>query len=226
MIVKVCGMRESANMADVAAAGADWIGMIFTPESPRCVGMTPSHAGIIPDTIDTASSGTDIAGIRLAGVFTDAMPQEIITRTVTYGLDIIQLNGSETPTMMANLRKTVDPDIRRGIKMVKTISIGDKADIDRCRMYEDVTDFFLFDIRCTADGGSGIEACREAIDSYRGRIPFLLGGDIRPEDAARILTISNPLLAGVDLDTRFETAPAVKDAALVKAFISRLKGRR
>ncbi len=225
MIIKVCGMRDRANMADVAAAGADWLGMIFWPGSPRCVGMTKSEAGIIPDTADTASACREIGGITRVGVFVDATPQEIITRTVAYGLDVIQLHGCETPTMMANLRKTIDPDIRPGIKLMKTISIGDVADMDRYRMYEEVADYFLFDTRCATAGGSGRKFGWDAIGRYGGSRPFLLSGGIGPDDVERIRAVSHPMLAGIDLNSRFETAPAVKDAALIRTFISKLRAR-
>lgn len=223
MIVKVCGMRDRANITDVAAAGADWIGMIFWPHSPRCVGMVSSEAGIIPDTGDAGCGSGDIEGIKRVGVFVDEMPQNIITRTVVYGLDIIQLHGSETPVMMANLRRTIDPDIRPGIKLMKTISIGSSADIEKYRMYEDVADYFLFDTQCATAGGSGRKFDWRAIEAYRGRVPFLLSGGIGPDDAERIAGIKHPMLAGIDINSRFETAPARKDAGLVKEFISKLK---
>ena len=116
MIVKVCGMRDGENIRQVAELGVDWIGMIFWDKSPRNVTMIPTYAGIIPDrgSLTTPFPSESKEGLepKYVGVFVDEMPQSIITRVVNYKLDLIQLHGHETPTMIRNLRRTLDPDIR------------------------------------------------------------------------------------------------------------------
>ena len=125
MIIKVCGMRDGENIRQVAELGVDWIGMIFWPKSPRNVTMIPTHAGIIPD------RGTDIGNFKAkrVGVFVDEMAQNIITRVVNFQLDLIQLHGHETPTLIRNLRRTLDPDIRPGVKFIKAIAVESCDDI-------------------------------------------------------------------------------------------------
>lgn len=224
MIVKVCGMRDGQNISDVVAAGADWIGMIFYPKSPRYVTMTPSLAGIIPDrAADGATIGKGKA--RLVGVFVDDMAQNIITRVVNYNLDMVQLHGHETPTLIRNLRATLDPDIHKGIKFVKAISVNTADDFAQCALYEGVVDYFLFDTQCDSVGGSGRHFDWTTLNAYTGGTPFLLSGGIAPEDAAEIKAISHPQMMGVDINSRFETEPGIKDAAKVKAFIQELKLR-
>ena len=82
---------------------------------------------------------------------------------------------------------------------------------------------FLFDTACEERGGSGRQFDWDALDSYSCQTPFLLSGGIGPEDADRIRMISHPMFAGVDINSRFETVPAVKDAAKVADFIERLR---
>lgn len=218
MIVKVCGMRDSANIADVVAAGADWIGMIFHPKSPRYVTMIPSFAGIIPDRADKDSQ-TALGSVKRVGVFVDAMAQDIITRVVNYDLDFVQFHGNETPTLMRNLRATLAPDIHPGIKFIKAISVADESDLRQCEQYEGVADYFLFDTRCPSHGGSGRQFDWNILQAYRGTTPFLLSGGIGPDDAEALRRFSHPLMIGIDINSRFETAPAVKDAEKIKEFI-------
>lgn len=222
MIVKVCGLRDGQNISDVIAAGANWIGMIFYPKSPRYVSMVPMCAGIIPDRAQPDTVTTD-AGVKRVGVFVDDMAQNIVTRVVNYHLDIVQMHGHETPTLIRNLRRTLDPDIRRGIKFIKAISVASADDFDKCEQYEGVVDYFLFDTKCSTMGGSGRQFDWTVLNAYKGQTPFLLSGGIGPDDAEAVKAINHPMMIGVDLNSRFETEPAIKDATLVNNFIRELK---
>ena len=212
-------MRDGGNISEVVEAGADWIGMIFWPRSPRYVGMVPTGAGIIPDR-GTLEEQCASAAFKRVGVFVDAAPQDIITRAVGYNLDLIQLHGNESPTLIRNLRATLDPDIRPGIKIVKAVSIGSADDLRRCSDYADCADFLLFDTRCDCAGGSGRRFDWTLLEAYTGPLPFLLSGGIGPEDARRIGGISHPMLAGIDVNSRFELSPGIKDVAALREFIS------
>lgn len=222
MIIKVCGMRDGANIREVAALGVDWIGMIFYPKSPRYVRMLPSGAGIIPDR--AAKGDAEPCGkVRRVGVFVDDMPQNIITRAYNYHLDLIQLHGHETPTLIRNLRATLDPDIRPGVKFMKAISVGCAADIAQCEPYEGVADYFLFDTRCPTMGGSGRQFDWTVLDAYKGHTPFLLSGGIGPGDAERVKSFSHPQCVGIDLNSRFEVEPGVKDINKLRTFVNEVK---
>lgn len=219
MKIKVCGMRDGENIRRVAALGVDWIGMIFWDKSPRYVTMIPTDAGIIPDRADT----TPKTDIKRVGVFVDEMPQNIITRAVNFELDLIQLHGHETPTMIRNLRRTLDPDIRPGIQFIKTISVSCRDDIAAYKPYEDCVDYFLFDTKCPTVGGSGAQFDWSVLEAYEGSKPFLLSGGIGPEDAERVRAFHHPQCIGIDLNSRFETAPGVKDVDLLRTFIQHIK---
>jgi phosphoribosylanthranilate isomerase len=218
MIIKVCGMRDGENIRQVAELGVDWIGMIFWPKSPRNVTMIPTHAGIIPD------RGTDIGNFKAkrVGVFVDEMAQNIITRVVNFQLDLIQLHGHETPTLIRNLRRTLDPDIRPGVKFIKAISVESCDDIATYRNYEDCVDYFLFDTKCQTVGGSGEQFDWNVLEAYDGDVPFLLSGGIGPDDAERVRNFHHPKCIGIDLNSRFETEPAIKDITKLKQFLEQL----
>ena len=273
-LIKVCGLRDDENIRQVAALGVDWIGMIFWDRSPRNVTMIPTHAGIIPDrgNLPPAPSEGDLtpapsegrgselpqaahgAPLRV-GVFVDEMAQNIITRVVNFQLDLIQLHGHETPTLIRNLRRTLDPAamgdsapaamadgaptihlgaIRPGIKFIKAISVSSADDIALYKQYEDCVDYFLFDTKCQTVGGSGQQFDWSILADYDGEKPFLLSGGIGPDDATRLRSLfASSATAvggfpadkciGIDLNSRFETAPGLKDIDALKHFLTELQ---
>lgn len=229
MLIKVCGMREPDNIRAVASLGIDMIGLVFHPDSSRFVEMIPSNAGIIPDYAEpelfAAESLNSQTGRmpELVGVFVDDMPQDIVTRVYNYNLDYVQLHGNESAVMIDNLRRTVVPDIRRKLKIIKALSIREKDDVRRWREYDGAADMLLFDTKCGTHGGSGSKFDWNILDAYDGSIPFILSGGIGPEDAPRIKSIRHPMLAGIDLNSRFETSPAMKDVDRLRCFISEIK---
>ena len=217
-------MRDAGNIHEIEQLGVDMIGLIFYPKSPRYVNMVSSHSGIIPD---KAAKGMDnIAGgngkVKLVGVFVDDLPQNIITRIYNYRLDFVQLHGEETPEMIQNLKRTVVPDIRKELKVIKAISIADKTDLEKCRQYEGIADLLLFDTKCSTAGGSGEKYDWTILSAYEGTTPFMLGGGIPPDAAARIKAFTHPMFYGIDLNSRFETEPGIKDATLIETFMKRL----
>lgn len=224
MIVKVCGMREAGNIRRVAALGVDMIGFIFSKESSRYVSMLPSLAGILPDHARRSLVDNTGGVPARVGVFVDEMPQTIVANVYNYKLDYVQLHGSESAVMIDNLRRTLDPDIRPGIKIIKAISVKDESDVKRWRQYEGHADMLLFDTKGGQAGGNGRRFDWRLLDEYDGDIPFLLSGGIGPEDAEELRKIQHPMFAGVDLNSKFETSPGVKDADSLAAFLRQLRG--
>ena len=223
MVIKVCGMRDARNIREVSQLGVDMIGMIFYPKSPRYVEMQSSHAGIIPDyakeDINIKSSKTPAR----VGVFVDDMVQNIVTRVVNYHLDYVQLHGNEPREMCENLRLTLDPDIRPGIKIIKAISVSDASDIQKYKEYVGAVDLFLFDTKCKTVGGSGQQFDWQVLEQYDGEVPFLLSGGIGPEDASRLHAFHHPKCIGIDLNSRFEIEPGVKDVEKLKGFLNEIQ---
>lgn len=215
-------MRDGENIRQVSELGVDYIGMIFWEKSPRNVTMIPSHAGIIPDTTRLVTNSETPSCYQRVGVFVDEMAQNIITRVVNFKLNVIQLHGHEEPTLIRNLRSTIDPDLRPSIQIWKAISIVDRDSVAIYKQYEDCVDAFVFDTKCTCVGGSGQQFDWSVLDSYDGKKPFMLSGGIGPDDAARIRDFKHPKMMGIDLNSRFETEPGMKNVELLKQFLTQL----
>jgi len=221
MIIKVCGMRDARNIHEVSQLGIDWIGLDFIPNSERYVSQIASCAGIIPDYSSLSDLSSDKLSQQkedpvLCGVFADDMPQNIVTRVVNFDLDIVQLNGEESMVMIDNLRRTLDPDIHAGIKMMKRLVITKREDIEKYKEYVEGVDYFLFDVQDNLKDWSILEA-------YDGKVPFLVSGNIGAEDIEKIKGLTHPLFYGISVNKKFESAPAVKDVALLKDFLEKIK---
>ena len=228
MKIKVCGMRNAGNIAELQKLDIDFMGFIFWPKSPRYVQQIPSRAGLIPDlpSLDgerIKKSETHDKRILTVGVFVDDMPQNIVTRVYNYHLDYVQLHGSESAVMIDNLRRTLIPDIAPNIKIIKALSIKDKSDLQKWHEYDGHVEMFLFDTKCKCAGGSGEQFDWYVLEAYDGNIPFLLAGGIGPDDAKRIKNFHHPMCLGIDINSRFETEPGMKDIQKLKLFISQLQ---
>lgn len=211
-------MRDADNIRDISALGVDMIGLIFYPPSPRYVQQFSSGAGIIPD------YAPDMGKTPLrVGVFVDDMPQNIVTRVYNYKLDYIQLHGNEPRETLENLRATIDPDIKPKIKIIKAISVSSAEDIKKYKEYVGAADLFLFDTKCKTVGGSGELFDWQVLQAYDGDVPFLLSGGIGPDDAVRIQNFHHPKCIGIDLNSKFEIEPALKDVEKLKQFLVKIK---
>ena len=211
-------MRDADNIRDISALGVDMIGLIFYPPSPRYVQQFSSGAGIIPD------YAPDMGKTPLrVGVFVDDMPQNIVTRVYNYKLDYIQLHGNEPRETLENLRATIDPDIKPKIKIIKAISVSSAEDIRKYKEYVGAADLFLFDTKCKTVGGSGELFDWQVLQAYDGDVPFLLSGGIGPDDAERIKNFHHPKCIGIDLNSKFEIEPALKDVEKLKQFLVKVK---
>ncbi len=210
MIIKICGVNDPENLRHVARLDADWIGLNFYPLSPRCLNLR----GLPP-----AGSSEP----QRVGVFVDEMPQTILSRIVAFHLGIVQLHGSERAVMIQNLRRSLVPDIREKLVVIKAINVATVADFSQCGEYEGVVDYFLFDTKGALHGGNGEKFNWDLLDAYQGHTPFLLSGGIGPSDANALRGIRHPLFRGVDVNSKFETAPGVKDIELLRSFIKRLR---
>ena len=232
-------MRDADNIREVSALDIDMIGFIFYPKSPRYVQMISSRAGIIPDyseeRIQQASKfsagepndGNEaLANVKQparVGVFVDDMPQNIVTRVYNYNLDYIQLHGNEPRETCENLRATIDPDIKKDIKIIKAISVSTVEDIKKYKEYVGAVDLFLFDTKCKTVGGSGEQFDWTVLDTYDGDVPFLLSGGIGPDDVERVKAFHHPKCVGIDLNSKFEIEPALKDVEKLRNFLEKVK---
>ena len=208
MIIKVCGMREPENIRAVEATGTDWMGFIFFPKSPRFVEN-------VPDYLPQQS--------KRVGVFVNASIDEIVEKIKPFQLQLIQLHGRETPAFCRELRQRIPADM----KIIKMIPIATRNDIQMADSYTNDVDYFLFESGIPTNGGSyggsGQQFDWSILQRYQGSVPFLLTGGIGKEDAEQIAHFHHPQFSGIDLNSRFETAPALKDTKKIRAFVDKIR---
>ena len=218
-------MREPDNILAVNELGIDMMGFIFYAKSPRYVKSINTHAGIIPNMANSKVKDSTETGTRLpekVGVFVNEMPQTVITHAYNYELDYLQLHGDESPVYIDNLKRTLVPDILPDVKIIKALSIREADDVKRWRQYEGHADMLLFDTHCEGYGGSGEQFPWAVLDNYDGNIPFLLSGGIGPDDAERVKAFHHPMCLGIDLNSKFESEPGVKNVEMLRTFVRKI----
>jgi phosphoribosylanthranilate isomerase len=205
-LVKVCGMRDVENIREVEALGIDLMGFIFWPKSSRFVSVRPAY---LP------------TRCKRVGVFVDEDIEQVRHMADDYGLDIIQLHGSESPEYASQLREW---------EVIKAFNIATTEDLKTTKPYEGIVDCFLFDTRMPLEekgdalspGGTGKKFDWNVLSAYDGTTPFLLSGGIAPDDAERVKAIHYPKCIGIDLNSRFEIAPGLKDVNTLARFLKAL----
>lgn len=201
MIVKVCGMSDAVNIRLAEQLNIDWMGFIFYPPSPRYVERRPDY---LPQRQ------------RRVGVFVNADEAFILSRISLFGLQLLQLHGHETPRQCRSLREAT------GLSVIKAFSVKSAADVAETRHYEGAADYFLFDTPTPGVGGSGRSFDHSLLDHYTGATPFLLSGGLGPDSVSHILALRHPRMAGIDLNSRFETAPGIKSIHRLQQFLQTL----
>ena len=199
MIVKVCGMRDAENIRAVEALGIDMMGFIFWPKSSRYVSERPAY---LP------------TSCQRVGVFVDESIDKVMQYAAAFQLEVIQLHGEESPEYVSRLK---------GLKVIKAFNIATADDLKQVKLYEGLTDCFLFDAKGRSVGGNGTQFDWDVLQGYTGKTPFLLSGGIGPDDAGRVTDFEHPRCIGIDLNSRFETAPGLKDVDKLKAFLEKVK---
>lgn len=199
LIIKVCGMREEQNISDLEKLDIDWMGMIFWSGSKRYVSRPPSR---LPQRV------------KKVGVFVDASLDDIRQHVSDYQLDIIQLHGHETPAFLEALKP---------LTLIKAFNIADASDLQKTKAYEGVADYFLFDTKGKIVGGNGEKFDWTVLTAYEGSTPFLLSGGIGPNDVQKVKQFHHHKCIGIDLNSRFESAPGLKDIVQLQTFIKQIR---
>jgi phosphoribosylanthranilate isomerase len=209
MLIKVCGLKEPKNIRQVSAIqGVDMIGLIFYASSPRYV-----------DSEATAEAVSTLTTVKKVGVFVNEKQEVVVRKAAQYHLNYIQLHGSEKPEYLATLR-TLLP---LSAKLIKAFSIKTEEDLLKTSGYEAYCEYFLFDTPTSGYGGSGRTFDWNILQYYSGSIPFLLSGGIGPDSHESLHHFHHRMWIGIDLNSRFEIVPAVKDVDLLSGFIQNIK---
>ena len=198
-------MRDADNIHAVAQLGVDLMGFIFYPKSPRYVERIPARTEADKN-------------IRRVGVFVNADKEYIMQRAKAFDLDVIQLHGAESREYCLQIKRALEKAGKR-IDLIKAISIKEASDVQRYKDYVGAVDYLLFDTKCKTMGGSGMQFDWSVLATYDGDIPFLLSGGIGPDDVERVRNFHHPKCIGIDLNSKFEIEPALKDVEKLKVFI-------
>lgn len=144
---------------------------------------------------------------------------EVVHKCADYSLDYIQLHGNETPGYLNLLIKRIPVTV----KLIKAFSIHTANDLDLTSGYEGLSEYFLFDTPSGSYGGSGYSFDWTILQHYKGAVPFLLSGGIGPDSFESLLNFRHPRLAGLDLNSKFELQPGLKNVILLSEFVQKIK---
>ncbi|KEO73902.1 phosphoribosylanthranilate isomerase [Anditalea andensis] len=206
MLIKVCGLKDTDNVEKLLSPQCpDLLGMIFYEKSQRYIGS-------IPFTV----RGEVNRPIATVGVFVNTDIDVIIDRQRIFGFGWVQLHGDEAVSYIRELRERTD------LKIIKVFRVSDKLDENKMAPYEPWVDYFLFDTQTPQYGGSGYTFDWQILEAYSLNTPFILSGGIDLGHTTGLISMynSHPKMAGIDINSRFETIPGIKDPDKVAQFIN------
>ena len=205
--IKVCGMREASNIAEVARLRPDFMAFIFYDGSPRYVG----------EDFDASLLRYLPAGVAPVALFVNAGYDTIITACDRYGFGRVQLHGSEDALLCRRLSE-------EGIGVIKAFAVSGSSVFEEMEPYMPWCDYLLFDKPAAGFGGSGESFDWSLLAGYSYDKPFLLAGGIGAENIDGALALAMPAMAGVDINSRVESAPGMKDIEKIAYVIQRVRG--
>ncbi len=216
MKVKVCGMRAADNIKGILELPVDLIGFIFYSKSSRYARNTGLDKWI--------TKNADLfEEVRKVGVFVNAEVEEILNTVHDYQLDYVQLHGNESAEYCRELSLLWQVSSVRKARMIKAFAIDESFDFSSTEPYASFCSYFLFDTKGKNPGGNGFTFNWSLLEKYEGVTPFFLSGGIGPDMAAEINAVDFPQLSGIDLNSRFEIGPGLKDIEKLKTFLQQIK---
>jgi len=207
--VKICGLKTEATMEAALEAGADMIGLMFFPKSPRHVSLTEACK-----LADMARGKAEIVAVTV-NMDLDGLSR--IKELV--GPDIIQLHGSEPPEACAAVK------VMHDTKIMKAVAVSERADLEQGDYYAIVADWLLFDAKppkgSELPGGNGVSYDWTLLKDLDLKKPFMLSGGLNPDNVVEAIRQSGA--KAVDVSSGVEREPGVKDEKLIKAFMAAVR---
>lgn len=209
MLIKVCGITSVDQLQSLQEIGVDYAGIIFYERSPRFIGK-----------YQLTAKGLSDANLKIKriGVFVNEVEEKILETVHEWGLTMVQLHGEESPTFCEK--------ISNHVKTIKAFRVNEMESLSyKVNAYQDAVEYFLFDAMGEQYGGTGKQFNWELIKEAQIQKPFFLSGGVGPEDATSVLNLrdDNPLCYAVDVNSRFEIEPGVKNMVLVRQFVDSIK---
>ena len=210
MNIKVCGITQLKQLQQLEAMNIDFAGLIFYKESVRYVG----------DKLNKKEIKTADFDLKKVGVFVNPEMIDVLDAIDDYGLDVVQLHGDESPGMCEDLSSEVEVIKAFRIKADENINIDKMVE-----PYDAVCDYYLFDTAGLKEsfGGTGLQFDWSILAKAKIEKPFFLSGGLSVADIAKIKKFKHPDYFGVDINSKFEKEPGVKDMGLILGFKQALK---
>jgi len=205
MKIKICGMKYPENIQAVLQAEPDFMGFIFYEKSPRYV-----------DNQLEVSTVAFNERTQKIGVFVNSTINTVLETVITHNLDFVQLHGNETIGYVKEL-------FSKNIKIIKAFQITENFNWSALTQFTDYVSYFLFDTASKNYGGSGLKYDWEQLKNYKETTPFFLSGGIKVDDIQEITKLKLPQLYGIDVNSKFESAPGLKNIDLVKTMINQVR---
>jgi phosphoribosylanthranilate isomerase len=207
MNIKVCGITEMKQLQQLEGLDIDFAGLIFYKGSPRYVGDKLPKKEVKKADFD----------LKKVGVFVDPELIEVLDAIDEYGIQVVQLHGDESPEMCEDLGNEVE--------VIKAFRLKGNEDIDKLvAPYDGVCDYYLFDKATDYTlGGSGQQFDWTILTRAKIEKPFFLSGGIGVDDVAKIKAFKHPDIFGVDINSKVESAPGVKDMSKLLQFKMAMK---
>jgi phosphoribosylanthranilate isomerase len=197
MQIKICGLKHRDNIEAITALKPNFVGFICYAPSPRFAAeLNDDILAVVPETISKTA------------VFVNETAETIHQLIDKYHFDAIQLHGNESPEFCAGFKGKVT--------VLKAFGMDENFDFERLNQYVGSIDFFLFDTKTDKHGGSGRSFDWSLLNEYRLNVPFFLSGGLSLDNLEEVKSISHPQFYGVDLNSRFETEPGLKDINKLK----------
>ncbi|RWP86563.1 MAG: phosphoribosylanthranilate isomerase [Mesorhizobium sp.] len=210
--IKICGLKTDAAMAAALAGGASHVGFIFFAKSPRYV--EPAEAGRLRE----AARGKATA-VAVTVDASDAFLDEIVAQMQP---DMLQLHGAETPERVAEV------NARYGLPVMKALPLSEAADLERIKPFIGISDRFLFDAKppkgSELPGGNGVAFDWRILVGLDGGVDYMLSGGLNAANIGDALRLADP--PGIDISSGVESAPGVKDPALIEQFFRAVRTAR
>ena len=207
LLIKVCGMKNRGNIEALIKLKPDFIGYIFYAKSPRYVEQEIAHS--LTERIPS--------DIKKVGIFVNSTTEEIIEKFINLRLDFVQLSGHESLPFVKKLSHA-------NIPIIKGVHVDSEEDLEKSYDFSPFISKFLFDTKTDNYGGSGLKFDWNLLHTYKGEIPFFLSGGIGPKETEDLLNFQHPLFEGVDINSKFEIEPGLKDIELIHSFINTIRG--
>lgn len=208
--VKICGLRTEAGLEAALGAGADYVGLVFFPPSPRNVAPDEARA------LAARARGR----AKVVALMVDPDEAQIARVVAAAAPDLIQLHGLETCERVCEIRR------QWGIPVMKAVGIESGADVERALAYAGTADRILFDAQAPADstrpGGNGSPFDWTMLAAVNGKVAYVLSGGLTPGNVAAAIRATGA--TAVDVSSGVEIRPGEKDPRLIRSFIRAAKG--